>query len=138
MDTTIVLNAQYIKDLSFENPKSPYSLISNQNPQITTNLDISANQVHENTFEVIIKFEIKAHSNDNVIFILDLQYAGMFTLHNDLSQENKQMILLVNCPTLLFPYARRIISDITRDGNFTPLMLAPFDFLHLYNQRNTQ
>ena len=136
-NNSVTINAQYIKDVSFENPKVPYSFqISTQHqPSLDIALDINAKNLKEdNTFEVTIGVHIKSIVKEEVIFILELEYAGIFTL--DLSDPSKkEEILLVSCPGLLFPYVRRVISDITRDCGHLPVMLNPIDFFGLYIQR---
>lgn len=133
----IIVNTQYIKDLSFENPKAPYSLLEEQKPEVDIALDINAQEIQESMFEVVLGIQAKTLVNNEVQFLVDLKYAGVFTL--DKSIKEKEMVLLVNCPTLIFPYARRIISDVTRDGGYLPLMISPIDFFKLYyDKKNGQ
>jgi len=134
---SVLVNAQYIKDLSFENPRAPYSLMETEKPNINIDLDVKADQIHENTFEVIINVAVSADAG-GAIFVVDLSYAGLFTITDDMNQNAKEMVLLVHCPNILFPYARRIISDITRDGGFPPLMLSPVDFMGLYHAKKQE
>jgi preprotein translocase subunit SecB len=134
---SVIINAQYIKDLSFENPRAPYSLMENEKPNINIDLDVKADHIHDETFEVIISVSIKAIT-DNTTFVIDLSYAGLFTLTDVSEQSTREMILLVHCANILFPYVRRVISDITRDGGFPPLMLAPVDFMGLYYAKRNE
>lgn len=128
----IAINAQYIKDFSFESPGAPLSLTSKEAPQIDLGVDVQISRLQENVYEVSLVVRAEAKGNDKTVFLAELNYAGVFTI--DVSDEERDGILLVYCPNILFPYARRIISDITRDGGFPPLMLDPVDFTRLYQQ----
>lgn len=130
---SIIVNAQYIKDFSFENPKLPYNRDSEQ-PAIDIGLDINAHGIQDSSYEVVIGIQIKATIKEETIFIVDLKYAGIFTIDVD-DNTNKEITLLVHCPNILFPYARAIISDVTSHGGYPPLMIAPIDFLGLYTKR---
>lgn len=129
----VVINAQYVKDLSFENPNAPKSLIGKgEKPQIDVSVDIQVQSVDEKTFEVNLIIGAKANAQDDALFVTELSYAGIFTV--DVPEAEKEAVLMVYCPGMLFPYARRIISDATRDGGFPPLMLDPVDFGALFQQ----
>ncbi len=128
----IQIRAQYVKDLSFENPNAPQSLFAaNQRPAIDVNVDLKAQKLQDDVYEVIVLLSARAHSENNTLFLAEVSYAGVFQMTNIVS-ENLEQILLVDAPFLLFPYLRRIISDVTRDGGFPPLMLEPIDFHQLY------
>ena len=130
--------AQYIKDFSFENPNSPQSLTPRQEqPQINIQINVGANAVGENDFEVILTVEGKAENAGKLIFSFELVYGGVFRLLN-IPQENLSPMLLIECPRLLFPFAREIIATAVRDGGFPPLMLDPVDFVGLYRQNMAQ
>lgn len=130
----IRINAQYIKDLSFENPNSPAVLAEPpKDTGLNINVNVEAEQLDGATFEVVMKFDIQASSGETTIFIIDLSYAGVFTLVG-IPQEQIEPACLVECPRLIFPFARRVIGDLTRDGGFMPLLLDPIDFLRLYQQ----
>ncbi len=133
----VVVNAQYIKDLSFENPRAPYSLIANEKPEINVDLDVKGGQVHENVFEVIIHISINASTAEGLAFVIELDYGGLFSL-DDVDAATREVTLLVHCANIMFPYVRRVISDVTRDGGYPPLMLAPVDFMGLYLQRSDE
>ncbi len=137
-NSAVIISAQYIKDLSFESPRSPYSLITQEQPSIDISLDINAQTIHEGTFEVVLSIRADATSKDEPVFIIDLHYAGLFSIENEDQIADKEIALLVHCPNILFPYARRIISDTVRDGGYPPLMLAPIDFMGLYQQKKNQ
>jgi preprotein translocase subunit SecB len=130
--------AQYTKDLSFENPNAPQSLApQGQQPQINIQINVGANAVGENDFEVILTVEGKAENAGKLIFSFELVYGGVFRLLN-IPQENLSPMLLIECPRLLFPFAREIIATAVRDGGFPPLMLDPVDFVGLYRQNMAQ
>jgi len=126
--------AQYTKDLSFENPNAPGSLAPQpQPPQINIQINVGANKVGDNDFEVTISIEGKAENAGKVMFRFELAYGGVFRLLN-IPQEQLSPMLLIECPRLLFPFAREIIATSVRDGGFPPLMLDPVDFVGLYRQ----
>lgn len=127
----VFINAQYIKDLSFENPKSPYSLLDNNKPEADVSIHIGAHNIQEETYEVVLGIQIKSIIKDEVQYLIDLKYAGVFTLEKDVN--DKEEIIFIQCPNIIFPYARRIISDLSRDGGYLPLYISPVDFKALYN-----
>lgn len=134
---SVTVNSQYIKDLSFESPLSPVSLMLQEQPNINIALDINAKAMQEHTFEVVLKIKAEAQNKNETIFLLELAYAGVFSI-TDIHDQELEMALLVYCPNILFPYARSVISNVTRDGGFPPLMIAPIDFYGLYTQRKHQ
>ena len=126
--------AQYTKDLSFENPNAPASLApQSQPPQINIQINVGANNIAENEYEVALSIEGKAESASKVLFSFELNYAGVFRIVN-VPQENLHPLVMIECPRLLFPFAREIIATSVRDGGFPPLMLDPVDFVGLYRQ----
>jgi len=129
---------QYLKDLSFENPNAPNSLtLQGVQPQISINVNVNANQMGETDYEVTLELEAHAEHEEQVIFHVELAYAGIFRLQN-IPQEMMGPAVLIECPRMLFPFARRILADATRDGGFPPLMLDPIDFAAMYAQRVQQ
>ena len=128
----MTINAQFIKDLSFEAPATPgiFSLMQESPPDISVNINVNANPLQDKVFEVIIKFQAECKVKEQVAFILELEYAGVFTLN--VPDEHLQPILLIECPRLLFPFARNILADVSRDGGFPPLMLGPVDFAAMF------
>ena len=128
---------QYIKDLSFENPSAPRSLRTGVKPSIQINFNVQAQPMGEEMFEVALTLEANATSDDGVIYNMELVYAGGFRLHN-LPKEAIQPVLFIECPALLFPFVRRLVGDLTREGGFPPLLLDPIDFASLYRQRLMQ
>ena len=129
---------QYIKDLSFESPNAPQSLRDpGENPNIQVEINVAANQLDQNVFECAIDFKVKASSSAMTIYNLEMVYAGAFVLQN-FPQQLVQPVLFVNCPAVLFPFLRRLVGDLTREGGFPPLWLDPVDWGSLYNQRLAQ
>ncbi|HEX8640824.1 MAG TPA: protein-export chaperone SecB [Allosphingosinicella sp.] len=129
--------AQYIKDLSFENPNAPAVYQWQGQPQMDVQFNIGASAVGQDVHEVALKIEVAAKASEGTAFQLDLLYAGIFALRN-LPVEQIQPFLLAEAPRLLFPFARRIIADATLDAGFPPLLLDPIDFAGLYMQRAAQ
>ena len=130
--------AQYVKDLSFENPNAPRSLQQQQaQPQINIQINVNAKPLAEHDFEVELKIEGRAELPNLFLFSFDLLYAGVFRLTN-VPQESVHAIIMIECPRLLFPFARAIIADAVRNGGFPPLMIDPVDFVALYRQRMTE
>jgi preprotein translocase subunit SecB len=134
----IGLIAQYVKDLSFENPNAPGVYQQQAQPQIDVQFHISVAPVADDVHEVAMKIEIRATGEDNAtIFVVELVYAGLFGARN-VDPEQLSPFLYAEAPRLLFPFARRIVADVTRDGNFMPLMLDPIDFGAMYMQQAQQ
>ncbi|MFT5703232.1 MAG: preprotein translocase subunit SecB [Rickettsiales bacterium] len=138
--SNLQINSQYIKDLSFEVPNSPEIFLNpTSKPDISLSIDIDATRLSVNAFEVVLKITANATGNEKTIFVCELSYAGVFTLDEKLQDEKEiEQVLLIYCPNILFPFARRIIASSTIDGGFPPLMLEPIDFADLYNKRATQ
>ncbi len=148
----LVVNIQYVKDLSFEVPGAPgiFSQIKAQ-PQVNINLDVQARRIQDgqSVFEVSIIIRAEAHeaagqsSNGQTggvpptVFVAELTYAGVFTL-SGLPDNAVEPVLLVECPRILFPFARNILADVTRDGGFPPVLLQPIDFVALWQARRNQ
>jgi preprotein translocase subunit SecB len=126
---------QYIKDLSFENPGAPRSLrASDKQPSLDVNVNVNAKPQSQTDFEIELKLDARATRGDEILFIVEVTYGGMFQLRN-VPAEHVQPLVLVECPRLLFPFARQIIADATRQGGFPPLMIDPVDFTALYRRR---
>jgi preprotein translocase subunit SecB len=126
--------AQYIKDLSFENPNAPQSMGGGQQPQIAIQINVNAKPLQGSEVEVELKLEAKAEIGTNLMFRFELVYGGVFRLQN-VPQEALNPILLIECPRLLFPFAREIIAATVRNGGFPPLLLDPVDFVGLYRKK---
>ena len=126
--------AQYIKDLSFENPNAPASLMAqDKQPSINIQINVTANAVAENDYEVALSIEGKAENDSTLLFGFELVYAGVFRILN-VPQDSLHPFVMIECPRLLFPFAREIVATATRNGGFPPLMLDPVDFVGLYRQ----
>lgn len=124
--------AQYIKDLSFENPGAPALMA--QGPQIDLGVDLQARRGDAEHFEVELKLRVSAKAGDKTVFLLELAYAGLFRIVG-LPEETLQPLLLIQAPHMLFPFARRIVADVVRDGGMPPLMIDPIDFAALYQAK---
>ena len=128
--------AQYVRDLSFENILAQKGVDGELNPEIQVNVNIDAKKrTTDNQFDVIVKLRVdsKSKNTNNVLFVLELDYGGVFQIEN-IPDDQLHPYLLIECPRMLFPFLRRIVSDITRDGGFPPLNLENIDFLKLYRQ----
>jgi preprotein translocase subunit SecB len=133
----IGLIAQYVKDLSFENPNAPAVYQWTSQPQIDINFNIHVAGAGEDVHEVSMKIEVRATAEGQTAFVTELVYAGLFAARN-VDAGELQPFLFAEAPRLLFPFARRIIAEAVRDGNFPPLLLDPVDFAGLYMQQAQQ
>ena len=132
--------AQYTKDMSFENPNAPRSFSAQQEggqPQINVSVNVNARKATDDLFEVELKINVDARTADVALFAVELLYAGLFALKN-VPEEALEPFLIVEAPRLIFPFARRIVADATRDGGYAPLMLDPIDFASMYLARMNQ
>lgn len=126
---------QYIKDLSFENPGAPQTMrVGQAQPNIDLNIDVQARGIEDDQYEVSIIMSAHAKRGEETVFICELNYCGLFELKN-FDDASRQPMLLVECPRIIFPFARRVFADASRDGGFPPLMLEPIDFAGLYRQQ---
>ena len=135
---------QYVRDLSFENPGAP-NFAAGQNPEIGVNANVGARKLSDTDYEVGLKFRIEAKSpaegtgesegdgEESLQFIAELEYCGVFRLMN-IPEADIKPVLLIEAPRQLFPFARRVLADATRDGGYPPIMLDPIDFMALYQQ----
>jgi preprotein translocase subunit SecB len=130
----LTINAQFIKDLSFEAPGTPGVFLTNANaaPDIKINVDVQAGTVQGKAYEVVLVIHAECKMGDQVAFIVELTYGGLFSLN--MAEEHLKPVLLIECPRILFPFARNIIADVTRDGGFPPLMMNPLDFAAMYRE----
>jgi preprotein translocase subunit SecB len=128
--------AQYTKDFSFENPNAPRALQNQQGqqPQINIQINVTPKQLSPTEFEVELKLEGKAELAGTLVFGFELIYAGVFRLQN-IPQENLGAIVMIECPRLLFPFARELVAGAVTSGGYPPLMLDPVDFVALYRQK---
>tara|TARA_B100000989_G_scaffold285606_1_gene253481 strand:+ start:2622 stop:3110 length:489 start_codon:yes stop_codon:yes gene_type:complete len=128
--------AQYVRDLSFENILAQKGVDGDLNPEIQVNVNIDAKKrTTDKQFDVVVKLRVdsKSKNTNNVLFVLELDYGGVFQIEN-IPDDQLHPYLLIECPRMLYPFLRRIVSDITRDGGFPPLNLENIDFLKLYRQ----
>jgi preprotein translocase subunit SecB len=129
--------AQYVKDLSFENPNAPAVYQWQDDKQLSFQINTSVQPVSQDVYEVLVKFEIEAKGEKGKAFSIDLHYAGLFALQN-IPEEQLQPFLFAEAPRLIFPFARKIIADAVTEGGFPPLRLDPIDFGALYMQSAAQ
>jgi preprotein translocase subunit SecB len=129
---------QYLKDFSFENPNAPQSLApQSKQPDINISVNVNARNLGPNDYEVELHLDAKASGDDKVIFAAELLYAGIFRMEG-FPANLLHAAVLIECPRMLFPFARQIMADATRNGGFPPLMLDPIDFAAMYQQRMRQ
>ncbi|PIW26032.1 MAG: protein-export chaperone SecB [Rhodospirillales bacterium CG15_BIG_FIL_POST_REV_8_21_14_020_66_15] len=130
----LMIHGQYIKDFSFEVPGAPQIFLDSPKgqPDINLNLDVQVEGLAEDVFETVLDLRAESRIAGQVTYIVELKYAGLFTLR--VPEQHRASLLFVECPRLMFPFARAILADVTRDGGFQPLVLNPIDFAALYNQ----
>jgi preprotein translocase subunit SecB len=134
----MMIQSQYVKDLSFENPRAPLSLQTGQaRPEIQIRVDVRAQPLEAERYEVTLQLHAEATADGASAFMIELTYGGVFALLN-IPPDSLQPLLLIECPRLLFPFARRVVADATRDGGFPPLLIDPIDFVTLYRRRQQQ
>ena len=127
--------AQYVKDLSFENPGAPRSLQARDKaPSININVNVNANPMSDTEFDVVLSLTAEAKDGDKMLFNAELAYGGVFRI-SGFPQEHMLPVLFIECPRMLFPFARQIVADATRNGGFPPLMIDPIDFAQMFQQR---
>lgn len=138
MPVPLVVNVQYLKDLSFENPNAPQSLTPTGGaPDIQLRVDIGLRPLSQEATEVVLQLNATAKLGDRTAFIAELSYAGVFTVR-EVPDHIKHQILMIEAPRLLFPFARQILADCVQSGGFPPLMLNPLDFAELYRRNMMQ
>ena len=130
---TFTINAQYVKDLSFENPNIPGLLTLEAEPSVEMNIDVKGSNLDNDFYEVVLTLSCKGSSGETTLFVAELSYASLISL-NDVPEEQIQRILFVECPILMFPFARNIIADATRDGGYPPILMQPVDFQAIFNK----
>jgi preprotein translocase subunit SecB len=134
----LVINAQYVKDLSFEVPGAPaiFGQMQQRPPEIGIKVDVQARNLEGAIFEVVLDIRADCKSAEAVAFILELSYGGVFTLN--VPEQDVRPVLLIECPRILFPFARQILASTTLNGGFLPLMLGPVDFAALYQRQESE
>jgi preprotein translocase subunit SecB len=131
----LIINAQYVKDLSFENPRAPQSLIQpSEQPQVDINVDVNAQNLAPEVFEVTLAINVSARVNNDPVFLIELVYGAVVTVRNA-PEAVLPTLVLVETPRIIFPFARAVIADATRDGGFPPLMINPIDFAELLRRQ---
>jgi preprotein translocase subunit SecB len=131
----LIVNAQYIKDFSFENPRAPHSLLQQKEPpEVQLGVDVKAQALGQDIYEVVLTINANATTGGEAVFVAELAYAAVVTVRNT-SQAMLPTVLLVETPRLLFPFARGVIATATREGGFPPLLLHPVDFAELLRRQ---
>tara|TARA_B100001250_G_C19123247_1_gene496247 strand:- start:49 stop:459 length:411 start_codon:yes stop_codon:yes gene_type:complete len=128
--TLLQIKSQYIKDLSFENPLSPKIIPIDAVPQVNIEVTLNFLSLKNNDHELVLKIKSDAKFEDLIIYIVELQYGGIFNFN--ISDEKKKKEFIIEGAKILFPYSRSIIANVTRDGGYNPLMIQPFDFNKIY------
>ncbi|MEJ0061901.1 MAG: protein-export chaperone SecB [Alphaproteobacteria bacterium] len=136
--SAIVINAQYVRDMSFENPNAPAIFMGGGvEPKLEVAVNVAARGMGDRVHEVIVTLKAESKFGERTGFIAELSYAGLFSVPA-MPEQQLRNLLLVECPYQLFPFARAVLSDMVREGNFPPLLLAPIDFAALYRQNMEQ
>ncbi len=131
---TLQIRTQYVKDLSFESPASPQSFINpGEAPQLDLGVNVNGEKIDDTNYEIVLSIKAKAKNDDAVLFDLELDFAGIFVPEN-IAEQNINAFLMIEGPRMLFPFARQVVSNVTREGGFMPLNLNPIDFVSLYRQ----
>jgi preprotein translocase subunit SecB len=129
-----LIRGQYIKDLSFENPHAPQSLmVEGEQPRIDVSVSLRTQRIAEQHYELTLVLAVNAAGGKNPLFLIELAYCAIVQVIN-IPPERLEPVLLIDCAFVLFPFARRVVADVTRDGGFPPLLLEPIDFHALYVQ----
>ncbi|RMD60723.1 MAG: protein-export chaperone SecB [Alphaproteobacteria bacterium] len=135
-DFPLVIHAQYVKDLSFENPNAPGVLaqLADSPPQVNVNIDVDVRHVHERTYEVVLSLRAGATVADKPAFLIELAYGGLAAVGQQVPEDRMEPLLYVEMSRHLFPFARAALADLTRDGGFPPLLINPIDFEQFYRR----
>jgi len=137
--TGLTVHTQYVKDLSFENPNAPRIYVNmKEAPGVSVNLDVQAQRLQENAYEVVLHCEVTATIQDTTAFMVELKYGGLVSLGEEITDEQREVLLLIETPRYLFPFARNVISGCSRDGGFPPLLINPVDFTRLYREQGAR
>ncbi|MDF2095517.1 protein-export chaperone SecB [Aquibaculum arenosum] len=142
-EAPIVIHGQYVKDLSFESPRAPAVLASmRQSPQLDIQMHVNARPIQQEQqkrlYEVMLKIRASAKHEEKAAFMIELDYGALITLGSMIPEDRIEPVLLIDVATMIFPFARRIVADITREGGFPPVLINPVDFVSLYRQRKAQ
>jgi preprotein translocase subunit SecB len=128
------IRSQFIKDLSFENVASQKQKAPSQAPDVKVGVKLDAKKLTDSDYEVVMTLEVKATAGEDVLFVLEMDYAGLFHIQN-VPNEQLHPFLMIECPRMLFPFVRRVVSDVTRDGGFPPVNVDSIDFLQAEQQQ---
>jgi len=133
----MLIIAQYVKDFSFENPNAPeiYPAMSEKSPEITVNIDVIPVQQDARLYEVVLTLRIRAVTGEKVAFLIELDHAALVSIGESVGEEQKERLLLGEAPRYLFPFSRKILSDITQEAAFPPLVINPIDFDEYFNRQ---
>lgn len=134
---SLAVIAQYLKDLSFENPHAPQSFQDQANPSIEVDVNVNARPIGPSRYEVEVSVAARARRGADIVFVVETSYAGAFQIEN-VPAEQMELVMLVECPRILFPFVRQIVADATRNGNYPPLMLEPIDFYSVWQQNQAR
>lgn len=134
-DVRLLVHRHYIKDLSVENPNAPEIFTKREQPQVKVQLDVNASRLQERIFEVVLSTKVDATVEDKAAFIVELDFAALIKVGDKVEDSEIEKILAVEVPQLLFPFARNIVADVTRDGGYPPLLVNPVDFASLRRQK---
>lgn len=134
------ISTQYVKDFSFENPRAPhvYPLTAGKTPQVQLSVSVSASQLSETLYESVLHLKAEAKHESDIVFVAELTYGGVVLAAVPIPAEHQKQVLLIEVPRQLFPFARSILANATRDGGFMPLLLAPVDFAALHRQQDAE
>ncbi len=132
-DARLLIHNQYLKDLSFESPAGPARLADlQQGPEIKVNISVDAHNLEGRRYETVLSIDVSAEVQDRTAFLIELQFAGIVTVGDKVEEEHVDPVLKVEAPRYLFPFARNILADVTRQGGFPPLLINPIDFAQMY------
>ena len=136
-DQQLVIQTQYIKDLSFEKPNAPeiFAVLNKQAPELNINLDVQSRLLGERTYEIVLRLRVQAKTQEKTAFLVELDYAGIVKVVDAVPEDQVQPLLMVEAPRYLFPFARSVLATATREGGFPPLLINPIDFEQFYAQR---
>jgi len=135
---TLNIVGQYIKDLSFENPRAPASILGGTGqPKFNVSINVGFNKQADDVYAIELNFTAKAERESGVLFNVELIYGGLFRLKN-WPEAQLSLMLMVECPRILFPFARQVLANVTQAGGFPPLLMDPVDFMQIYRQNMAQ
>lgn len=134
-DVRLLVHRHYIKDLSVENPNAPEVFTKREQPKVKVQLDVNASRLHERIFEIVLTAKVDATIEDKAAFVVTLDFAALVKVGDKVPDSELEQILAVEVPQLLFPFARNIVADVTRDAGYPPLLINPVDFAGLRRQK---